>query len=372
MAVLSVPRGKEAAAWLVIGTDEAEALAQDDVEFARTTAVVLGMLLDNATLSIQLGAAVRRFQNLVHAAPEPILVLDPAGVVLDLSEAAADALGAARSELVGTHLGKTGFLGDRDTSKPLPASIEPAGCVLTARRADGTTFRAACSTAKLDDGSIIFAFYDVSRFERPAEALSEEIMRSAPVGMAVVDAAGRVIQANEGFARILRSGGTAEAMTGVNLVMGANAPLAPLAAPFKKALGKKSFATFPFKRAASAGAGEVWLTARGTPLGDKDTAKKRMLLVLDEVTAQVRRRKQLDGREKIAAARALVTTLARYLSRRLEPVIGHARSLQQSRIGIADMARVNAIERAAREAKGAIERLLGVSKQKTRRPNDPA
>ena len=120
----------------------------------------------------------------------------------------------------------------------------------------------------------------------------------------------------------------------------------------------RSFATLPFKRTAPSGAGEVWLAARGTRFVETDSGHERILLFLDDVTAQVRLQKQLNERDKIAGARTLLAHVARDLDNRLDLVVGHTRMLQQGRIGIAEMAHVNAIERVAREAKRAIEGLL--------------
>ena len=497
MFVVCVPRGPDPAGWLVIGTEGEEPLAQDDAEFAETVAPVLGTVLDNAILSIQLGSAVRRLRNVIRAAPEPILLLDPTGVVLDVSQAAAGALGFARSELMRTDLCVKAALGERDELKSLLAAIDASSGivsrVLTARRSDGTTFRAACSMAALEEWAVMLVFRDVTTMAReeevrreaeakyralldsatdlvflldrdgrcldageralaardltreqvlgrsPSELLDEitaasfledfrrvlefgvpivsestllgrgeeltfqttlsplrspagetvavlgiardvtaarrleqelrrvstmgdSIVRNAPIGIAVLDTAGRLVSANDALARILRPGGTAEDMAGSELLAGKHAALAYLAARFEDALHDKPFATRPFKHAREGGAGEVWLTARGTRFVDQGSGEERVLLLLDDVTDQARLEKELVESEKIAAVAALMANLAHDLNNRLGPVIGHAQMLQHRKIGIGEMAHVNAIERCAQAAKRVVESLLAYSK----------
>ncbi len=497
MFVVSVPRGKEPAGWLVIGTEGEESLAPDDVEFAETAAVALGTILDNATLSIQLSSAVRRLQDLVRAAPEPILLLDPAGLVLDLSGAAAHVLGVTRSELVRTNLCEKNVLGDRDELKPLLASIDagrgPVSRLWTGRRSDGTTFRAACSMAALEDGSVVLAFRNVTNVVRAAEVhreakaryralldsaadvvflldrqgrcldvgeralaryglrreqalqrspselfddvtaahllenirhvlefatpnssettlvarneeltfqttlspvrnaegeitavlgiardvtaarrleqdlrrvstLSDSIVRNAPIGIAVLDPAGKLVSANDALAQIVRPGSTAGEIAGLNLITGDSAPLAGVAKQFKEALEGKSFTTPPFKHSVRSGAAEVWLSARCTRFVDEGSGDESVLLLLEDVTDQVRLQKELVETEEIATIGALVTGLAHDLSDRLGPLIGYAQMLQHSKIGIGEMARVNAIERCAQDARRIVESLLAFSK----------
>ena len=253
MFVVPIPRGKDAAGWLVIGTDDDEPLVQDDVEFAETAAVVLGTVLDNATLTIQLGSTVRRLRNLIRAAPEPVLLLNPAGVVLDVSRAAAEALGVARSELLRTDLCRRGVLGGRGELKPLLAGLDAdsgvVSRILTARRPDGSTFPAACSMAAIEGHTIMLAFRDVTEAQRLEEALGR--------------------------------GGAQE---------------------------------------------------------------------------------ELVQSEKIGLVNALMANLARDLNNRLGPVIGHAQMLQQRKLGIGEMAHVNAIERCAQAARRVVESVLAFSK----------
>jgi len=273
MFVLRVDPGSDPAGWLVLGTDAADALAPDDVEYLQAAAAVFGAVLENAMFSIQSGAAARRLQDAVRAAPDP---------------------------------------------------------------------------------------------------MSAPVMRNAPVGMAAVDPAGRVISANETLARMLKPGATAaDAIVGLDLIAGEGAPLASFADRFREALQRESFATLPFKWLASPGAEERWLVVRGSRFAEKETTTERMLLVFDDVSRQVQRQKQLTEREKIAAARTLIEHLARALDARLEPLLVHAHALRQGRIGIREMALVNEIERAARAAKDAVEALLARSRQ-TAGPDAPA
>jgi len=255
MFVVPIPRGKDTAGWLVIGTDDDEPLVQDDVEFAETAAVVLGTVLDNATLTVQLGSTVRRLRSLIRAAPGPVLLLNPAGVVLDVSRAAAEAFGVTRSELLRTDLCRRGVLGGHGELKPLLAGLdEDSGVVsrmLTARRADGSTFPAACSMAAIEGHTIMLAFHDVTE----AQQLEQELKRG-----------------------------------------------------------------------------------------------------------QVQARKEPVKPEEIGAVNALMANLARDLNNRLGPVIGHAQMLQQRKLGIGEMAHVNAIERCAQAARRVVESVLAFSK----------
>jgi CheY-like chemotaxis protein len=59
---------------------------------------------------------------------------------------------------------------------------------------------------------------------------------------------------------------------------------------------------------------------------------------------------------------SLMTGLARDLNTQLGPVIGHAQMLQRHRIGIAEMAHVNAIERCAQNARRLVESFLAFAK----------
>jgi PAS domain S-box-containing protein len=364
MFVVRVPKDKEPDGWLVIGTDGDEPLPLDDAEFAQTAAV-LGAVLDNAVLSNKLRSAVRRLRNVVRAAPEPILLLDPAGVVLDLSQAAAKALGSARSDLVRMDLAAKGVLGERDELKSLLAGMQARSGVvsrlLTARRSDGTTFRAACSMAALDDWAVMLVFHDVTRMAREAEARRDAEARTR----ALLDCAGDVVFLLDREGRCLDAGEGALAAYGLDRA---------------QALGRKPSELLDEQAAASfldavrgvleSGAPTViesTLTAHGqnltfqtslSPLRSAAGDIIGVLCIAREVTAARRAEQPLVESERITAVGALLASLAHDLNNRLGPVIGHAQMLQHRKIGIGEMAHVNAIERCGQAAKRLVESLL--------------
>ncbi len=205
MFVAPLPRGKEPAGWLVVGLDDAQALAADDVEFIETAAVLLGTALDNAILSVQLASTVNRLRDLIRAAPDPIVLLDSAGLVLDLSDAAAHVLGMSRSDLAQMNLSEKNAIGGRDELKAFleSAAAGPVTRLLNGRRPDGTIFRAACSVAALEDGSRVLVFRNITNVARAAEVHHEAkaryraLLDSAADVVFLLDMEGRCVDVGE-------------------------------------------------------------------------------------------------------------------------------------------------------------------------------
>ncbi|MBN1919437.1 MAG: response regulator [Verrucomicrobia bacterium] len=367
-----VPRGKEPAGWLLVGTagggafGAESALPADDTEFVETAAIALGTALDNAALSARLDAAATRLHDLVQAVPEPVLLLNQSGLLLDLSNAAAHLLGAARSDLVRTNLCERGLLGRRDELSTLLAEAgrapAPLSRLLIGRRTDDSTFRAACSVAALDDGTLVLAFRNITNVVRAAELHRETRNRlrcllEAPLALALIDACGYVEIANAAFARLLFVGKAPDELVGTDVVNDENAPLACIAGELRGAFEGRPFTTTPFPHTPPGETKPGWLSARGTPVvaaGD-DT---RVLLVLDDVTEQVLARNDAEASRRNDETASLLTDLARDLNTRLGPVVGHAQMLQQRRMGIGEMAHVNAIERCAQSVRRLVESFI--------------
>jgi diguanylate cyclase (GGDEF)-like protein/PAS domain S-box-containing protein len=167
--------------------------------------------------------AARRFQSLLQAAPDGIVIVDEEGRIALVNEKVEEIFGYPRGELVGFSVdvlvpeyARAGHADRRGGYVSRPASREMAtGLELEGRRRDGSHFPAEISLSPLESSEgllVIAAVRDVSRRRQTEIALAESEERfrrsfeDSGVGMALVrveeEGVGRVFESNAAFQRI--------------------------------------------------------------------------------------------------------------------------------------------------------------------------
>jgi diguanylate cyclase (GGDEF)-like protein/PAS domain S-box-containing protein len=163
----------------------------------------------------------RRFQLLLEAAPDPMVIVDEAGLIVLVNGRVEQALGYSRGELIGrpvellvpehtwsAHVKhRTAYMRGGPESRHMGRGVE-----LSARRRDGSEFPAEISLSPLwtDEGLLVIAAVrDVSERKEAARALAESEERfrrtfeDSAIGMALIEledgTPGHLLAANGAF-----------------------------------------------------------------------------------------------------------------------------------------------------------------------------
>ena len=124
--------------------------------------------------------AAAGFDDLLHAAPEALLVVGADGVVMEANRRAEQAFRAGPGSLAGH------CAGDLLPAYPtLPPDMIDAGAEMTARRADGTEFPAEISVNQLlaDGQELLVTVRDVTARKRTEEALLRHALHDSLTGL---------------------------------------------------------------------------------------------------------------------------------------------------------------------------------------------
>jgi PAS domain S-box-containing protein len=151
-------------------------------------------------------AAEARYRGLLEAAPDAMVVVDPAGDIVLLNVQAEKQFGYHRDELVGqpvTNIIPEGFaerlIADdlRSTEEAL-AQVIGTGLELVAKRKDGTKFPIELMLSPLQsaEGILVTAAIRDITVRRAAEARYRGLLEAAPDAMVVVDQAGAIVLLN--------------------------------------------------------------------------------------------------------------------------------------------------------------------------------
>ncbi|HEX8753457.1 MAG TPA: PAS domain S-box protein [Solirubrobacterales bacterium] len=162
----------------------------------------------------------RRFQSLLEAAPDPMVIVDEAGRIVLVNGRVEEALGYSRSELIGRSVevlvpehAWNAHVKQRTAYVRQPERRHMGGeTELSARRRDGSEFPAEISLSPLrtDEGLLVIAAVrDISERKRAARALAESEERfrrtfeDSAIGMVLVGledgAPGHLLTANRAF-----------------------------------------------------------------------------------------------------------------------------------------------------------------------------
>ncbi|SDK78309.1 PAS domain S-box protein [Natronorubrum texcoconense] len=275
----------------------------------------------------------RRFRSLIDAVEEyAIFTLDPDGRLASWNEGGERIAGYDSSQILGEHVSV--FYTDEDRANEVPerqlarareeGSIEDEGWRV---RADGSRFWARVTiTAIRDDDAEIQGYAKITRDmterrERERQLrrerdLTERILETSPVGIAVVNSDGSTSRANERMAELLSV--PASEMSGYSAgqreMFDANGEFLPV---------ERRPASRVFERGAPVYDQEIllspaterrtWLSVNATPITDDGGSPERALVTATDITdlkkLADRRKRELQEREKELAAVRLATDL---------------------------------------------------------------
>ena len=204
--------GGNAVGVVSVATRKAGALDATDVRTVEMIAGFAAAAFERATTTRRLRASEQRTRAVMENAPDPIIVIDPAGLIVDFNPAASRAFLRPRAEMIGEHA--VALL----AAKHAPAfgrwlkegrsagSAEYAGqhFEATGRRSDGTEFPMEIAIANLaEDRQLTAAFLrDLTLREKLEESRERlaAVVSSAPVMVIACDVAGIVTVADgKGF-----------------------------------------------------------------------------------------------------------------------------------------------------------------------------
>ena len=150
--------------------------------------------------------AEAKFRGFLESAPDAVVIVNAQGEIVTVNELTEKMFGYTRAELVGTkvellvptryresHVAQRSGYTQRPNTRPMGAGRE-----LTGRRKDGSEFPVEISLSPLEteQGALVSSIIrDVSQ-RRQAEAKFRGLLESAPDGIVVVDASGRIVIMN--------------------------------------------------------------------------------------------------------------------------------------------------------------------------------
>ncbi len=274
----------------------------------------------------------QRFRSLIDAVEEyAIFTLDPDGRLASWNEGGERITGYDSSQILGEHVSV--FYTDEDRANGIPerqlararaeGSIEDDGWRV---RADGSRFWARVTiTAIRDDGEIqgyakitrdMTERRERERQLRRERDLTERILETSPVGIAVVNPDGTTERANERMAELLSvpASEMSAYSAGQREMFDANGEFLP---------AERRPASRAFEQGATVYDQEIlldpsteqrtWLSVNATPITDDGGSPERVLVTATDITdlkrLADRRKRELQEREKELAAVRLATDL---------------------------------------------------------------
>ena len=272
----------------------------------------------------------QRFRSLVNAVDEyAIFMLDPDGYVQSWNEGAERIKGYSAAEIIGEHFST--FYTDADRADGVPdynltharqaGTIEDEGWRV---RADGTTFWANVTiTAIYDDGELQgYAKVTRDMTERREQEqrlrreyeLSEQLLETSPVGIAVVDPDGSTARANERMAELLALPDDESAYTTAQRdVSDANGEFLPVEERPVARVFETGAPVIDREICLDRPAGRRWLSINARPITNAQGAPEQVVETATDITdlkeLSQRRKRELEEREKELAAVRLATDL---------------------------------------------------------------
>ncbi|MDJ1430494.1 PAS domain S-box protein [Halostagnicola sp. A-GB9-2] len=273
-----------------------------------------------------------RFQSLVDAVEEyAIFMLDTEGRVVSWNEGAERIKGYDAEHILGEHFSV--FYTDTDRANDIPkrnltqareaGTIEDEGWRV---HADGSTFWANVTITAIRDEGELQGYAKITRDmtdrrEREQQLqrerdLTEQILETSPVGIAVTNPDGSVSRANERMETLLGvpSGGASEYVAGQRDVFDADGELLPVTErPAIRVFDTGEPLYDQEILLKQSDDQRTWLSVNATPITDERGEPKQVVTTATDITdlkELVERRKQaLEEREKELAAVQLATNL---------------------------------------------------------------
>ncbi|TYL38765.1 PAS domain-containing sensor histidine kinase [Natronococcus pandeyae] len=277
-------------------------------------------------------ASEQRFQSLVDAVEEyAIFMLDPDGQVVSWNEGAAQIKGYDSAEILGEHFSV--FYTDDDRANGIPernltqarerGSFEDEGWRV---RSDGSEFWANVTITAIRDEGELQGYAKVTRDMTDRRAreqqlqrerdLTEQILETSPVGIAVVNPDGSTSRANERMTELLGipSAEALEYTSGQRDMFDASGNLLPIeerpaAQVFEtgEPLYDRELVVDPPDHQ------QTWLSINATPITDDGGEPEQVVVTATDITelkelAQ-RHKQELEEREKELTAVQLATSL---------------------------------------------------------------
>ncbi|HBK57224.1 MAG TPA: PAS domain S-box protein [Xanthomonadales bacterium] len=159
-------------------------------------------------LNARTDAIRRRYDSLFDAVPDPVVLLDENGILLDLNAAAEASYGEPRDALIGRSIRSINPSLPADHMQPVWRALERGGTHVEEtvnRRHDGSHFRVEVHSASfIDEGDrrIVAVARDLS-FREEAERRYRELLDTIDKGVIVQDRTGRLVSGNSAAWRIL-------------------------------------------------------------------------------------------------------------------------------------------------------------------------
>ena len=274
----------------------------------------------------------RRFRSLVDAVEEyAIFMLDPEGHVVSWNDGAERIKGYDSEDVVGEHFSMFYTADDRADGVPErnlaqardTGTVEDEGWRV---RADGSRFWANATITAIRDEGDLQGYAKVTRDmtdrrEREREIrrerdLTERILETSPVGIAVVNRDGSTDRANERMAELLgvSSGDVSAYTAGERAMFDANGEFLPV----EDRPASRVFETGEplYDREIlidPPGGSRTWLSVNVSPIGDEQGEPERVVVTATDITELKaladRRKRELEEREKELAAVRLATNL---------------------------------------------------------------
>ncbi|MFD1589081.1 PAS domain S-box protein [Halorientalis brevis] len=255
-----------------------------------------------------------RYETILDTVNDGIYQFDPAGRFVELNDAVAEITGYARSELLGEHISI--MLDESDVAKgesliqELLESDERdvATMDMTVHTADGEEIPCENRLSVIQtDGEFrgtVGVVRDISeRAHRKAQLkqerdLRERLLETSPVGIVVIDEAGTVARANDRASEIL--GVPKDALTEQshsntewNVFDESGEPIPGSSYPASRVF-ETGEPVYDWEAEMERPDGStVWLSFNGAPLFDAEGNVERVILVIEDVTQQKQRERQL-------------------------------------------------------------------------------
>ncbi len=274
----------------------------------------------------------QRFQSLVDAVEDyAIFMLDADGRVVSWNEGAERIKDYSSAEIIGEHFSTFYTASDRSDGAPA-RNLERARSAGTTEdegwrvRADGSRFWAIVTlTAIYDDGELrgyAKVTRDVTeRREREQQLrreheLSQQILETSPVGIAVVNRGGSTVRANERIADLLGlSGaeGVAYTMAQADMYDADGEFLPPERRPISRVFETGEPVTDQEIFRERSDGTRQWLSINARPITDRGGVPERVVETVTDITdvkaLAERRKRELEEREKELTAVQLATNL---------------------------------------------------------------